>query len=396
VSEHNADLLATIAIALPAALVGGFLARRLKLPAILGYLLAGVAIGPFTPGPVANSEVALELAEIGVVLLMFGVGLHFSLRDLLGVRRIAVPGALGQIAAATTLGIGVGLLADWSIGASVMLGLAISVASTVVLLRSLEQRGLVQTEPGRVAVGWLIVEDLFTVLALVVVPAIAPAHGGTDALGIAGDVVFAVLKTAALTGVMVFAGARLLPWLLAQVEREGSRELFTLAVLAVALGTAFASSEVFGGSFALGAFLAGAVLSGSKVSERAAEHVLPITDAFGVLFFVAVGMLLDPAILANEPGVIAAIVVVIVVAKFAAGLGLVALFGGSHRAGLVVGAGLAQIGEFSFIVATAAVDVGLMSPAQFQVVVAAAGVSIAFNPLAFAVAERVSADQVAG
>jgi K+:H+ antiporter len=395
VNPHDVDLLATIAIALPAALVGGFLARRLRLPAILGYLLAGVAIGPFTPGPVANSEVALELAEIGVVLLMFGVGLHFSIRDLLGVRRIAVPGALGQIAASTALGIGVGTAAGWSIGASVMLGLAISVASTVVLLRSLEQRGLVQTEHGRVAVGWLIVEDLFTVLALVVVPAIAPASGEMDALGVAGDVGLAVLKTALLTGLMVFAGARLLPWLLGQVEQEGSRELFTLAVLAVALGIAFASSEIFGVSFALGAFLAGAVLSGSRVSERAAEHVLPMTDAFGVLFFVAVGMLLDPAILGRQPGVIAAVVGVVVVAKFAAALGLVALLRGSRRTGLVVGAGLAQIGEFSFIVATAAVDVGLMSPAQFQVVVAAAVVSIALNPLTFAVADRGSAHRVA-
>jgi K+:H+ antiporter len=387
VNEHDADLLATIAIALPAAFAGGFLARRLRLPVILGYLLAGVAIGPFTPGLVANSQVALELAEIGVVLLMFGVGLHFSVADLLAVRRVAVPGALGQIAAATALGVLVGVASGWSISSAVMLGLAISVASTVVLLLALERRNRLDTEAGRIAIGWLIVEDLFTVLALVVIPSIAPG-GSESPLAVAGDVVLALAKTAILTAVMLFAGARYLPRLLDRVEREGSRELFTLAVLAIALGIAFASSEVFGVSFALGAFLAGAVLSGSHVSERAAENVLPLTDAFGVLFFVAVGMLLDPAILTDVPFQIAAVVGVVVVAKFAAAVVLVRLFRGSRTTGVVVGAGLAQIGEFSFIVATTAVDAGLLTQRTFQLIVAVSLISIALNPLAFAFADR--------
>jgi K+:H+ antiporter len=387
VNEHDADLLATIAVALPAALVGGFLARRLRLPEILGYLLAGVAIGPFTPGLVANSQTALELAEIGVVLLMFGVGLHFSVADLLAVRRIALPGALGQIVVAAALGVGIGVASGWSLSSAAMLGLAISVASTVVLLRALEQRNLIHGEAGRTAIGWLIVEDVFTVLALVVIPAIAPGSTGGP-LAVAGAIGLALVKTAALTAVMLFVGARFLPFILGHVEREGSRELFTLAVLAVALGIAFAASEVFGVSFALGAFLAGAVLSGSHVSDRAAQNILPLTDAFGVLFFVAVGMLLDPAILGEVPFQIVAVVAVVVVAKFAAAVGLVALLRGSRRTGLIVGAGLAQIGEFSFIVATTAVDVDLLTRQRFQLIVAVALVSVALNPLAFGVAER--------
>jgi K+:H+ antiporter len=386
VQEHSSELLKTIAIALPAAFVGGIAAKWLRLPTLVGYLLAGVAVGPFTPGLVANSGVALELAEIGVVLLMFGVGLHFSIGDLVGVRRIAVPGALGQIVVATALGVLVGLLASWSLGEGLVLGLAISVASTVVLLRALEQRGLLSSEPGRVAIGWLIVEDVFTVVALVVLPTLAP--GGTDGgpLDVAGHVGIAVAKAAALTALMLIAGARFLPWLLSRVEREGSRELFTLAVLSVALGIAFAASEVFGVSFALGAFLAGAVLSSSHLSDRAAAEVLPLSDAFGVLFFVAVGMLLDPEILLDAPLEVAAVLVIVVVAKFATAIGLVRLLGGSARTGALVGAGLAQIGEFSFIVATTAVGVGLLSARGFQLIVAAALLSIAVNPLAYGVA----------
>ncbi len=384
--EHSSELLKTIAIALPAAFVGGIAAKWLRLPTLVGYLLAGVAVGPFTPGLVANSGVALELAEIGVVLLMFGVGLHFSIGDLVAVRRIAVPGALGQIVVATALGVLVGSLAGWSLGEGLVLGLAISVASTVVLLRALEQRELLSSEPGRVAIGWLIVEDVFTVVALVVLPTLAP--GGTDGgpFDVAGDVGIAVAKAAALTALMLIAGARFLPWLLSRVEREGSRELFTLAVLSVALGIAFAASEVFGVSFALGAFLAGAVLSSSHLSDRAAAEVLPLSDAFGVLFFVAVGMLLDPEILLDAPLEVAAVVVIVVVAKFATAIGLVRLLGGPTRTGALVGAGLAQIGEFSFIVATTAVGVGLLSARGFQLIVAAALLSIALNPVAYGVA----------
>jgi monovalent cation:H+ antiporter-2, CPA2 family len=389
VPEHSSELLKTIAIALPAAFVGGIAAKWLRLPTLVGYLLAGVAVGPFTPGLVANSGVALELAEIGVVLLMFGVGLHFSIGDLVAVRKVAVPGALGQIVVATALGILVGSVAGWSLGEGLVLGLAISVASTVVLLRALEQRELLSSEPGRVAIGWLIVEDVFTVVALVVLPTLAP--GGTDGgpLDVAGDVGIAVAKAAALTALMLIAGARFLPWLLSRVEREGSRELFTLAVLSVALGIAFAASEVFGVSFALGAFLAGAVLSSSHLSERAAAEVLPLSDAFGVLFFVAVGMLLDPEILLDAPLEVAAVVVIVVVAKFVTAIGLVRLLGGSARAGALVGAGLAQIGEFSFIVATTAVGVGLLSARGFQLIVAAALLSIALNPLAYGVAAAI-------
>ena len=387
--EHSSELLKTIAIALPAAFVGGMAAKWLRLPTLVGYLLAGVAVGPFTPGLVANSGVALELAEIGVVLLMFGVGLHFSIGDLVAVRRIAVPGALGQIVVATALGVLVGSLAGWSLGEGLVLGLAISVASTVVLLRALEQRELLSSEPGRVAIGWLIVEDVFTVVALVVLPTLAP--GGTDGgpFDVAGDVGIAVAKATALTALMLIAGARFLPWLLSRVEREGSRELFTLAVLSVALGIAFAASEVFGVSFALGAFLAGAVLSSSHLSDRAAAEVLPLSDAFGVLFFVAVGMLLDPEILLDAPLEVAAVVVIVVVAKFATAIGLVRLLGAPARTGALVGAGLAQIGEFSFIVATTAVGVGLLSARGFQLIVAAALLSIALNPLVYGVARLI-------
>ena len=386
VQEHSSELLKTIAIALPAAFVGGIAAKWLRLPVLVGYLLAGVAVGPFTPGLVANRVVALELAEIGVVLLMFGVGLHFSIGDLVAVRRIAVPGALGQIVVATGLGVMVGWAASWSLGEGLVLGLAISVASTVVLLRALEQRELLSSEPGRVAIGWLIVEDVFTVVALVVLPTLAPAAGGGVPLDVAADVGVAVAKAAALTALMLIAGARFLPWLLSRVEREGSRELFTLAVLSFALGIAFAASEVFGVSFALGAFLAGAVLSSSHLSDRAAAEVLPLSDAFGVLFFVAVGMLLDPEILLDAPLEVAAVVVIVVVAKFTTAIGLVRLLGGPTRTGALVGAGLAQIGEFSFIVATTAVGVGLLSARGFQLIVAAALLSIALNPVAYGVA----------
>jgi K+:H+ antiporter len=381
--EHGGALVATVAIAVAAAFVGGWLARLAHVPVIVGYLLAGIAVGPYTPGLVADTATALELAEIGVVLMMFGVGLHFSVRDLLAVRRIAVPGAIGQIAVATGLGFAVGLASGWSGGASAVLGLAIAVASTVVLLRALDDHHLLAAGPGRVAVGWLIVEDIVTVVALVVLPTFAPHAEAASAAAVAGDVVLAIVKAAALAALILGPGSRLLPWGIARVERSGSRELFTLAVLAVSIGLAAAATAVFGVSLALGAFLAGAVLSGSSLSGRAGEDLLTLTDLFAVLFFVAVGMLLDPSVLVRAPVQIAAILAVILVAKSFAAIGIVRLLGGSRTTGLVVGAGLAQIGEFSFIVATSAIAIGLLPDRGFQLVVAAALLSIAVNPLLF-------------
>ncbi|HVF08880.1 MAG TPA: cation:proton antiporter [Actinomycetota bacterium] len=387
---HSTELIATIAIGLGAAFFCGFVARYLRLPSIVGYLLAGVAVGPFTPGIVADPDIAVELAEIGVALLMFGVGLHFSLRDLMEVRGIAVPGALVQIAAATALGCIVGLAFGWKVESGLVLGLAISVASTVVLLRSLSQRDMLHSEPGRIAVGWLIVEDLFTVIALVLLPILATAAGTQEAAEsqTPADVLLAVGaalgKAALLTGLMLVVGARVLPWLLAHVEGDGSRELFTLAVVAIALGVAFTATVLFDVSLALGAFLAGAVLSESHVSERAAAEVLPLTDVFTVLFFVSVGMLLDPAILLSEPLAIVAVLAVIVVGKSVAAIAIVRVLRRPVETGLVVAAALAQVGEFSFIVATASVNLGLLPERGFQLVVAAALISITLNPFLFA------------
>ncbi len=385
---HEANLVATVAVGLTAALLGGLVARLVRLPAIVGYLLAGVAIGPFTPGFVGDPDVALELAEIGVVLLMFGVGLHFSVRDLLDVRRVAVPGAVGQIAVATALGVGVGIALGWPIDESLLLGVAIAVASTVVLLRALEQRGLLRSDEGRIAIGWLIVEDLFTVLVLVVLPTLAPEGRGGNPRGddVALQLAIALAKAAALAAIMLVAGARLLPWLLEHVERTGSRELFTLAILATALGIAFAASEVFGLSLALGAFLAGAVLSGSRLNERIARDVLPLSDVFGVLFFVAVGMLLDPAVLLREPLAVVAVVSIVVVGKSLAALAITVALRQNRNVSVTVAAGLAQIGEFSFIVAAAGLQMGMLRDEGFQLIVAAAIVSISVNPLMFRLA----------
>ena len=388
--DHGTTLIATIAIGLGAAFVGGFLAREVKLPAIVGYLLAGVAVGPFTPGLVADPEIALELAEIGVALLMFGVGLHFSIQDLLKVRNVAIPGALGQIAISTALGVAAGIAFGWDLVSGLVLGIAISVASTVVLLRALGQREALDTEAGRVATGWLIFEDVFTVLALVLLPILAVAVGtmtGAEplsALDIAWELGWALGKAAMLTALMLVVGARVLPWLLVHVQGQGSRELFTLAVISIALGVAFASAELFDVSLALGAFLAGAVLSESRVSERAAQDVLPITDVFTILFFVSVGMLLDPAILVDEPLAILVVVTVVVVGKALAALVLVAALRRPIMVGLTVAAGLAQIGEFSFIVATTSLGLNLMPDEGFQLVVAASLISITLNPALFA------------
>jgi CPA2 family monovalent cation:H+ antiporter-2 len=391
--EHGGDLITTIALGLSAAFIGGFVARRLHLPPIVGYLLAGVALGPFTPGLFADPEIATELAEIGVILLMFGVGIHFSFRDLLAVRGIAIPGAIVQISAATLLGIGLAVLLGWGVPAGVVLGLSLSVASTVVLLRALMQRNALDSVHGRAAVGWLIVEDIFTVLVLVLLPSFAllvsgDASGGSAILLPLGE---ALLKAAALGVVIVVVGARVVPWLLLQVAREGSQEMFTLAILAVALGIAFASSAIFGVSLALGAFLAGAVVGETDLSHKAAADALPMRDAFAVLFFVSVGMLLDPAYLLEHPLSVIAVVALIIIGKSVAAMAIVAALGYPLKTGLTVGAGLAQIGEFSFILATAGVGLGILPDEAYQLVVAGALISITLNPLLFALVDPADA-----
>jgi len=388
----HSELLISLAVALVAAFIGGFGAATLRLPPIIGYLLAGVAIGPFTPGFTADPDVAAELAEIGVILLMFGVGIHFSLRELLAVRAIALPGAIGQIAVATGLGAGLALWWGWELGAAIVLGLAISVASTVVLLRALEDRGTLASVHGHIAVGWLIVEDLFTVLVLVLLPALAVPLGAETVEGLAagtgGDNVGVVLalalaKAAFFVGLMLFVGVRAIPWLLVQVARRGSRELFTLAVLGVALGIAVGSADLFGVSLALGAFLAGVVISESDLSHQAAADALPMRDAFAVLFFVSVGMLLDPQILVDAPGRVLAVLAIIVVGKALAAFLIVALFGYPLRTGLTVAAGLAQIGEFSFILAGVGRELGLFPEQGTNLILAGALLSITLNPLLF-------------
>jgi CPA2 family monovalent cation:H+ antiporter-2 len=386
---HEGGLLATIAAGLTAAFVGGYLARRLRLPPIVGYLLAGVAVGPFTPGFVADIGLATELAEIGVILLMFGVGLHFSLPDLWAVRALAVPGAAGQIVIGATLGTGLGLALGWDLPAALVLGLALSVASTVVLIRALTDRRELESSQGRIALGWLIVQDMFTVLVLVLLPTLADLMAGRSTTDRAlVDVAVVLLKAATLVVVMYVVGGRLLPRLLIDVARQGSRELFTLAVLTAAIGIAFLSYTAFGVSLALGAFLAGAVLAESDLSHQAASDALPLRDAFAVLFFVSVGMLLDPAFLMANPLAVAAVVLLIVCGNSIAAFGLVTLLGAPTRVAVTVGAGLAQVGEFTFVVAAMGRELGLLPIEGLQLAVAAAIISITLNPLVFAFADR--------
>ncbi|MEO7795644.1 MAG: cation:proton antiporter [Thermoanaerobaculia bacterium] len=391
------SLVTTIAVALGAALLLGFLALRLKLPAIVGYLLAGVLIGPATPGFVADVGLAQQLSEIGVMLLMFGVGLHFSLEDLKEVRGIAVPGAVAKIVLATLMGMGAAHWWGWTPGAGLVFGLALSVASTVVLLRALEDRGLVDSLNGRIAIGWLLVEDLVMVLVLVLLPALggflgsagapgaeAPAAPlfGANSLGLA--LVVAIVQLGIFVVAMLVGGRRLFPWLLWQVARTGSRELFTLCVMAAAVGIAYASSAVFGVSFALGSFFAGMMLSESALAHRAAEESLPFRDAFSVLFFVAVGMLIDPAILMREPLRVAVVVAIIIVGKFVIALGLVLLFRYPLNTALTIAATGAQIGEFSFILAGMGVGLGLLPIEGRDLILAGALVSIGVNHLVLA------------
>ena len=388
--DHEPVLISTIAIGLTAAFIGGFAARRIGLPPIVGYILAGVAIGPFTPGLVADPAIATELAELGVILLMFGVGIHFSIHDLLAVRSIAIPGALIQTAVAVALGIALGSALGWGLGGGLVLGLALSIASTVVVLRALGDRQEQDTIQGQIAVGWLIVEDLLAVVVLVLLPSIAPileggATGADASQAAIVGVGVALGKAAIFAILMIVAGARLVPWLMLVVAREGSRELFSLAVLAIALGVAFVSSSVFGVSFALGAFLAGAVVSESDMSHQAAADALPLRDAFAVLFFVSAGMLLDPAYLIANPLPVAAVVGLIVIAKWLTKVLIVGAAGYPPRVALTVAAGLAQIGEFSFIIGTLGRSIGLLPDAGYQLIVAGALISIAINPVLFAV-----------
>ena len=391
--HHEPALIATIAAAFGLALILGFVALRLRLPALVGYMIAGVILGPATPGFVADVELSQQLAEIGVMLLMFGVGLHFSLADLLAVRRIALPGAVAQIAAATALGAAVAHGWGWSLGAGLVFGLALSVASTVVLLRALESRGLLDSINGRIAVGWLVVEDLVMVLVLVLLPPLAGWLGGTAADGASqGDVLrsflFTIGKVAAFVVLMLAVGKRIFPWLLWQVARTGSQELFTLCVIAAAVTIAWGAAAVFGVSFALGAFFAGTVLRESALSHRAADETLPLRDAFSVLFFVSVGMLFDPRMLFDEPLRVLAVVAIVLLGKSLAAFVIVLAFRYPLNTALTVSASLAQIGEFSFILAALGIDLGLLSPEGRDLILAGAILSIFLNPLAFVAIDR--------
>jgi CPA2 family monovalent cation:H+ antiporter-2 len=380
---HDTTLLATVAAALIAAWGLGVLAQKLRLSPIVGYLLAGVAIGPHTPGFVGDPHLAGQLAEMGVVLLMFGVGLHFHFEDLARVKGIAIPGALAQSVVATLLGLGIGVAFGWSTSAGLVLGMALSVASTVVLMRGLEAQDLTGTPAGNVAIGWLIVEDLLTVVVLVVIPAMAGAPGSASGGALPAALALALGKLAALVALVWLAGLRLVPFILLQVTRLRSRELFTLTVLALAVAVATVAAVVFGASLALGAFLAGMVVGQSAVSEQAGADALPLRDAFAVLFFVSVGMLFEPAFVLREPLLLLAALGVVLVGKPLIALAVVAGLGHSVRTGLVVALGLAQVGEFSFILGDLARQKGLLSGTGYGLLVACALVSISVNPFLF-------------
>lgn len=376
----------TMGVGLVAAFVLGYLAQRLRMSPIVGYLAAGIAIGPFTPGFVGDVELAAQLSEIGVILLMFGVGLHFSLGDLLAVKRVAVPGAIVQMAVAAALGTGAGLLFGLPLGGSLLMGLALSVASTVVMLRALESRSLVDTRAGHISIGWLIVEDLAMVAALVIVPVIASGAESPGEIGL--ELLWTLVRVGAFVALMLLVGRRAVPWALGKVADAGDRELFTLAVLALGMGVAVGAAWLFDVSVALGAFFAGMVLKESRLASRAAGDSLPLRDAFAVLFFVAVGMLVDPAIVVERPLELLVIVLIIVVGKGVVAYALVRALKYSHAISLVVAASLAQIGEFSFILVTLSTDLGVMSGETGDLVLAAAIVSIVVNPFLFAWASR--------
>ena len=393
---HADSLILTLVAGFVLAFVFGMLANRLKLSPLVGYLVAGIVVGPFTPGYVADTELAPQLAEIGVILLMFGVGLHFSPRDLMQVRRVAVPGALVQIAAATGLGwvLGRFLLGLGDVEA-LLLGFSLSVASTVVLLRALEERRQVKGEIGRIAVGWLIVEDLVIVVALVMLPLIVVPPGETLSLSsLATNMGWTLLKVTAFIGLMLIVGGRVLPWLLVRIAHTRSRELFTLGVLAIALGIAWIAYGVFGASFALGAFVAGLVLNGTPLGHNAAERSLPLRDAFAVLFFVSVGMLFDPSILWREPLAVLGVLFIVVVGKTLAALAITTAFRLDRATSLTVGASQAQIGEFSFILAALSMYLGAMSRETHDLILSAALLSITLNPFLFRLIDRMGARPV--
>jgi len=396
--DHQTPLIATIAAGLVIAFMFGRLAHKFRVSPLVGYLLAGIAVGPFTPGFVADQALANELAEIGVILLMFAVGLHFSVGDLMRVKNIAVPGAILQMTVATLLGIALSLAMGWGLGAGLVFGLALSVASTVVLVRALQERRILDSERGRIAVGWLVVEDLAMVLALVLLPTLAPVVAGgaaADWTQLGTTIGITLLKVSAFVAIMLLAGRRVIPWIMHDAAHTGSRELFRLAVYAVALGVAFGAAKLFDVSFALGAFFAGMVLGESKLSQRAAEEALPLRDAFAVLFFVSVGMLFNPAVLIEHPFAVIATVLIIVVGKSVAAYALLRAFGYPAATAFTVSAALAQIGEFSFILIGLGAALGLLPPEARDTVLAGAILSILANPPLFALAERRRARRLA-
>jgi len=387
--DHNLSLITTVAAGFGVALILGFVAERLKMPALVGYLLAGILIGPATPGFVADMHIASQLSEIGVMLLMFGVGLHFSLKDLLAVKRIALPGAVVQMGLATVLGMALAWWWGWGVGAALVFGLSLSCASTVVLLKALEARGVLDSMNGRIAVGWLVVEDLVTVLVLVLLPPLAGWLGGSAAAATVSQPLWVtigitLLQVSAFIALMLIVGRRVLPWMFWQVASTGSRELFTLAIIATAIGIAYGASALFSVSFALGAFFAGTVMRESEFSHRAAHESLPLRDAFSVLFFVSVGMLFEPAVVLEQPLRVLAVVGIIVLSKSIAAAVLVITLRYSLNTALTVAASLAQIGEFSFILAGLGLSLGLLPAAGVSLVLAGALISIALNPLMFA------------
>jgi CPA2 family monovalent cation:H+ antiporter-2 len=395
---HDVTLIATFAVAFVLASIFGYIASRLRLPPLVGYLVAGAMMATSVPGFTADTGIAGQLAEIGVILLMFGVGLHFSLGALLAVRNIAIPGAVVQIVLATLIGAGMATLWGWSFGAGLILGLALSVASTVVLVKALEERNALSTTNGRIAVGWLIVEDLAMVIVLVILPALAEvlggsaaasAHGG-ESRGLLATLGITVLKVAAFAAIALVLGPRVMPWILRQVARTGSRELFTLAVLTLSVGIAFGATALFDVSFALGAFFAGMVLNESELSHKAAANSLPLQDAFAVLFFVSVGMLFDPTIIVREPLTVLGVLGLILIGKSVVALALVLALGYPVSTGLVISAALAQVGEFSFILATLGIAYGLLPKEGLSLIVAGALISITLNPMAFALADRLT------
>ena len=388
---HDISLITTLATGFGLALVLGFAVTKIKLPPLVGYLIAGIVIGPGTPGFVADIGLAQQLAEVGVILLMFGVGLHFSVRDLLAVRKIALPGAVVQITVATAMGLGVAVLWGWTIGAGLVFGLALSVASTVVLLRALEDRGIVESVNGSIAIGWLIVQDVAMVLVLVILPAIAEPLGGTEAAlpeaaarrGLGMALAITLGQVGLFVALMLLVGRRFLPWFLWQVAGTGSRELFTLSVITVGLGIAFGAAKFFGVSFALGAFFAGSVMRESSLSHRAAEESLPLRDAFSVLFFVSVGMLFDPSVLVEQPLRVLTVVAIIVLGKSIVTAIIVLAFRYPLHTALTVSVSQAQIGEFSFILGALGVSIALLPPEGHSLILAGSLLSIALNPLLF-------------